>query len=383
MQYNIFKNIIWLFLFFSLTACNGFFEKDNLPPPKPLTSFRPEVTPALLWSTGVGRGVGNDYLKLKPSLDEAAIYTTSTDGIVSAFRKNNGQALWQVSTHIPITTGPGIGCDIVVVGSRVGDVIALDKTAGQILWRKKIIGEILAKPVIADGIVIIKTTNGVLLALSAETGEERWSFEHPEPNFILLGSSTPLIRDHHLIAGFADGSLAKLSLGNGRLQWIETVAIPEGAFAIQRMVDIDADPIMYQHRLYAATYQGKIALLNWRTGNIEWSQDMSSYTGMVADNERVFVSDANSHILALDANSGMTIWEQANLEFRGVTGPASMGPFIVLGDAQGYLHWINKSDGRFAARINAGSPMNAAPLVEDNRLYALTNNGTLIAYTLR
>lgn len=383
MQFKTIRKLTGLLLFFSLTACNGFFEKDNLPPPKALTAFSPEVSPALLWSTGVGSGVGYDYLKLRPSVDGRAVYASGTNGTVAAFNKATGRSIWQTNTHIAISTGPGNGCDIVVVGSRIGDIVALEKSKGKIIWHKKIEGEILAQPAIQNKTVIVKTTDGTILALSAETGDELWVFQHPEPSLILRGSSAPVIRDNNVFVGFADGNLAKLSLAQGRLDWLETVAIPEGAFAIQRMVDIDADPVIYDHQIYAATYQGKIAELTWSSGRIEWSRDISSYTGMVASDQDIFITDAKSHILSLNAKSGAFIWQQDQLEARGVTGPASMGPFIVVGDRQGYLHWINKSNGRFAARVYAGNAMNATPLVEDNVLYVMTNNGTLIAYTLR
>lgn len=384
MQYNIIKKTAWLFLFFSLTACNGFFEKDNLPSPKPLASFRPTAMPALLWSTGVGNGVrSNDYLKLGPSVDETAVYAAGTNGTVNAVNKRNGRIIWQTNVQFPITTSPGIGSGVVVVAGRKGEIAALNQATGKLCWRKTVIGEILAKPAVAHDIVVIKTTDGTLFGFSASTGAEIWLFQHQEPNLILRGSSNPVIYNDNVLAGFADGSLGKFNLQTGRLDWLETISVPEGAFAIQRMVDIDAEPIVYDHRIYAATYQGKIASLTWSSGHPIWFRTISSYTGMVADNDTVFISDAKSRVLAFNANSGSLIWEQDRLEARNVTAPAAMGPYIVLGDGYGYLHWINKCDGRLAARTNAGYAMNAAPVVDNNVLYVETNNGTLIAYKLR
>ena len=59
-----------------------------------------------------------------------------------------------------------------------------------------------------------------------------------------------------------------------------------------------------------------------------------------------------------------------------------MGNYIVVGDGQGYLHWLSKSDGHIAGRVNAGNAIYAAPIVENNMLYAQTDNGNLLAYTL-
>jgi len=59
-----------------------------------------------------------------------------------------------------------------------------------------------------------------------------------------------------------------------------------------------------------------------------------------------------------------------------------MGRYVVVGDAEGYLHWLGRTDGHFAAREKVGAGMYSAPIVENGVLYALTNGGTLVAYRL-
>ncbi|VVC76314.1 Outer membrane protein assembly factor BamB [Aquicella siphonis] len=376
---------IALFLVFtsSLSACAGFFEKDNTPEPTPLTSYAPEVTPRLLWSANVGAGAaGNDYLKLSPAVSETAVYTTSTSGTVTALSKTSGKRLWQVNTRLPVTTGAGAGDGLVVMGSRGGDIVALQESDGRQRWKASVPGEVIATPAVGSGIVVVKAVDGYTRALSASDGHELWSFQQVEPNMILRGSSAPLIRDRSLIVGFANGNLAKLNL-DGQLLWLQTVAIPEGAFAIQRMIDIDADPVVYQHRIYVATYQGKISSLDWTSGRTLWTHDISSYTGMAADDAAVYISDAKGTVWGFGADSGFVNWRQTKLEYRVISGPAAMGNYVVVGDAQGYLHWLGKQDGHFAGRVSLGSSIYAAPIVENNVLYALTNSGYLAAYTLR
>lgn len=367
-----------------LAACNGFFEKDNTPSPTPLTRFREEVKPRLLWLARAGYGVGDEYLKVSPALDDKTIYTSSSRGTVTSINKTNGRVNWQVDTYLPITSGPAADDGIVVFGTRKGDVEALHETDGRRLWTVNVHGEVLAKPAIEQGVVIIKTVNGYVLALSAQDGHELWSFQQVEPNLILRGSSSPLIGGRSIIVGFANGTLAKLGFNEGQLLWQQTIAVPEGAFAIQRMIDIDADPIIFQHHIYAATYQGKIASLDWVSGRIRWSQDISSYTGMIADDDTVYISDAKSHLWAFNADSGFIKWRQDSLEARGATGPAMIDDYIIVGDSEGYLHWLDKRDGHFVARIKikGAGALYSAPIVENNVLYALTSSGYLAAYTL-
>ncbi|RDI44803.1 outer membrane protein assembly factor BamB [Aquicella lusitana] len=375
------KNFLLIALMFFLTACSGFFDKDNTPDPKPLSHFTPEIKPVRLWSARAGSGIGDDYLKMSPGIGETAIFTASASGAVTSIDKTSGRKNWQVYTRYPLTTGPGVGNGIIVVGSRQGDVIALQQANGQERWRTTVPGAIFATPAVDRDMVIIKTIDGYTRALSATDGSERWSFQQVEPNLILRGSSAPLIQDRSVIVGYANGNLAKLTLGDGQLLWMQPIAIPEGAFAIQRMIDIDADPVVFEHRIYAATYQGKIASLDWGSGRTLWTHDISSYTGMTADANAIYISDAKSYIWSFNAESGGVNWRQTDLEHRGVTGPATLRNYIIVGDSKGFLHWLDKRDGRFVARDYVGA-MNAAPIVENNVLYVLTNSGYLVAYTL-
>lgn len=367
----------------SLAACSTFFDKDNTPEPTPLTGYTQQASPRMLWSTKVGEGArGSDYLKMNPVINETALYTTSTTGAITSLNPGTGRKNWQTHVQLQLSSGPGVGDGLVVAGSKNGMIVALRESDGREAWRVSMPGEVIAPPAVGNGYVVVKAIDGYTRAYSSRDGSPLWSHQQIEPNLILRGSSAPLIQNHEVIAGYANGNIAKLGLSDGQLLWQQMAAYPQGAFAIQRMIDIDADPIVFDQHIYVATYQGRLSSLDWTTGRTLWSHDVSSYTGMTADHNTVYLSDAKGYVWGFDAENGSVNWRQDRLKYRVISGPANMGNFVVLGDAQGYLHWLNKSDGRIAARASVGSAIYAAPVVKNNVLYALTNNGYVAAYTL-
>lgn len=383
MQIKIIKTYAFIFfLATALTGCNGFFEKDNLPPPKPLQQFTPIISPKPLWSTNVGLSSSDGYLKMNPAITEDAIYTVATTGSVTSINKYNSRKNWRVVLDKGLTSGPGVGNGVVVVANQKGDIIALAQTDGHPLWQRNIASEVISNPSIAHDLVIVKSIDGYVRALSTKNGSEVWSYQQPEPTLLLRGASKPIISGTSVISGFANGSLAKLGLKDGNLNWTQSIAVPSGGFAIQRMIDIDADPILYGHQLYAATYQGKIASVDWYTGALKWSHTLSSYTGMATDGQHVYVSDARSLIWSFNAQTGQVNWRMNALTDRWVTAPAIMGDYLVVGDKEGYLHWLTKAEGRLAARVKLGWPIIANPIVDHGVLYVLTKNGKLSAYSL-
>lgn len=381
---NKIKNsLLLIFLSSLLCACAGFFDKDNTPKPSPLVNFQPEAKVQTLWNVRPTVGAGNHYVKLLPALSDNAIYTADKRGTIAATDKNTGKSLWQISARSPITAGPGLSDQFVFVGSKEGELFALTQAKGELVWKIKTASELFATPVARSNIVLIKTIDGKLTAVSAQDGHELWHYQQNEPALILRGGSAPQMINDSVIVGFANGNLAKLTLNEGNLLWQAAIAAPTGSFAVQRMIDIDANPWVSDNRIYAATYQGRIVALDLSTGHELWSHPLSSYTGMVVDETKLYVTDANSMLFAFDKNNGKMDWQQTQLVARNTTAPVIMGPYLVVADGEGYLHWLSKADGHLVARIKVHkSGIIAAPRVDHNRLYVVTRDGHLAAYTL-
>ncbi len=381
---KIMKNLfVFTALSLALSGCSSFFDKDNTPIPSKLVDFKPELNVHRAWYTSTGPGVSDDYLKLAPSISGQSIFTASRNGTVSANDKLTGKSIWSVSTGSAITGGVTASGNLVYVGTRAGDTVAFRQTDGQIAWKANSSGEILAPVAATNNVTLIKTIDGRVSAVSSLDGHKLWQYQVTEPTLILRGSSAPQITRDSAIVGFENGNLVKLSLRQGHEQWQTSIAEPTGIFAIQRMIDIDADPVVVGNRVYAATYQGRIAALNLASGSEIWNHDISSYAGIASDGNKVYVSDAKSHIWAFNAGNGAVEWQQEDLYARTTTGPAVIGNYVVVGDAEGYLHWMSKQDGHFVARTYVSkSGIIATPIVDNNILYVYTKDGHLAAYSV-
>src|SRR5580698_11077209 len=125
-MYNQMIKSILLFIGISLllTSCL-LMEKDNTPAPMPLTTFITEIKLTRLWSAHIGSETNNDHLCMRPILGKTAIFITNASGTVTSTNKFTGHINWQVNTKLPLTTSPGIGENILVVGSHQGNIIAL------------------------------------------------------------------------------------------------------------------------------------------------------------------------------------------------------------------------------------------------------------------
>ena len=201
------------------------------------------------------------------------------------------------------------------------------------------------------------------------------------PALILRGNSSPIIIQNLVIAGLETGKLLVLSLDRGLPLTEKTIAPPRGRTEIERLIDIDSEPKTFGDTLYLVAYRGNVAAIDMRSGNLVWNRALSSYAGLDVDAQQVYVSDDTDAVLALDRRDGNTLWKQAELTGRRLTAPAASDDYVVVGDFEGYLHWLNKSDGRIVGRIRAaGKAIIAPPVVAGNTVFVYGQGGTLGAF---
>ena len=187
-----------------------------------------------------------------------------------------------------------------------------------------------------------------------------------------------------MVTGFDGGKLAALELRTGKLRWETNIATARGRSELERMVDIDSEPVVVGNTVYVASFQGQLAAVDLDSGRTLWSRNLSSHAGFGADENNIYATDDDSHIIALDRFSGATLWELEALRARGVTAPGTIGDQIVVGDLEGYLHWIDKATGAFSARSRlCDKPIIAKPIVVGKVAYAYCSDGRLASYTHR
>jgi outer membrane protein assembly factor BamB len=358
--------------------------ESNNAPPAPLVEFAPLVGIKQGWSEHFGKGADEQFLKLEPVLLNDRVYVAERRGSVAAFSAADGKRLWQAETETAIAGGPGVGEGLVLVGTSGGEVLALSETDGKLLWRVRVPSELLAAPQAAQGVVVIHSGDGNLTALSVADGKKLWSYDRGAPALTLRGTSPPLMVKDRVIVGFDNGSLAALDLKTGQVEWEAIIAVARGRSDLERMVDIDTQPVLRDDMLYVASFQGQVAAVALDGGQILWKRDVSSYAGLGVDDKNVYVTASDGTIWALDRETGAAVWKQEKLKARSSTAPAAMGSYVVVGDVEGYLHWLRREDGQFAARVQVDKTrLIAPPVAIGTQLLVYSSGGTLASYLLQ
>jgi outer membrane protein assembly factor BamB len=356
---------------------------DNAEPPAPLVEIANPIPLKELWNAHVGVGLDKQFVNLAPVVYEDHVYIADRKGRVVALDAQTGKQQWQVKTEAALSAGPGAGSGLILVGTSDAEVLALSATDGALLWKAGVSSEVLSVPQVDIDKVIVQTADGNIAALSVDNGEQLWVNDRSVPVLTLRGTSTPAVEGGLVIAGFANGKLVGLSAEKGFPVWEASIAIPQGRSEIERLVDIDGDPIIVGGIVYVTTYQGHITVIEAQTGNQGWQRDMSSHVGLGVDFSQVYVTDADSNVWALSRSTGTSVWKLDELANRKVTAPAPYEDYVAVGDLEGYVHLLSRYDGHIAARVRVDSKgIQEKPLIRNGILYVYGNSGKLSAFTM-
>ncbi len=368
-------------LFLSLAGCTSSKEK-KAELPVTLVPLVNRIDIRRLWRTEIKGEVPKLRLGLGVAVSGQRAFVASYKGQIEAFDVASGQRLWQRSLRVPMSGGPGAGAGLVVIGTLKGEVIALSDQDGAPRWRVHVNAEILAAPAVDADMVAVRSVDGRLHGLAAADGSERWVVDQQVPRLSLRGNSPPTLAGDLAVCGFDNGRVVAVIRANGTTAWETAASQQHGSSELQRLADVDAGVVSDGEDLFAVGYQGHVVRITRETGEVIWSRDLSSYRGLAVDAEAVYVATADGDVVRLDRRSGAEQWRQKGLERRQISTPTVYGGRIVVGDLDGFVHWLDPATGNFLARERIGKKrrISSAPVVAGAQLLVFSESGELVAF---
>ncbi|GLQ94915.1 outer membrane protein assembly factor BamB [Dyella acidisoli] len=380
----------------ALAGCHSF-KKENIQPPTPLAKdFKPTVQVTRVWKDRVGHGAGMSGIRMQPTVADGVLYAASTDGVIAAYDANSGKSLWEKKTRTHgwfgwgdkkrkdafYSGGPAVAGDLLVIGTLDGHVYGLNTKDGSDRWTATLPSEVVDTPAIAGALTIVRTQDGRVYGLDSATGERRWVNDQGNvPLLSLRGNGPLLITNGVVFFGSDDGKLIALRQDNGDKLWEQKLASGEGRTDIDRMSDADGGIVLDGSTLYASAYHGNLTAVDGPSGRPLWARPFSTYTSVVLTGNSLFGANTDSQVWAFDKSSGADMWKNDDLKYRWVTAPAVQGNYVVVGDSEGYVHWLQTGDGALAGRERLSKKaIRAQPVVAGDLVYIEDVLGHIAAY---
>jgi outer membrane protein assembly factor BamB len=355
------------------------------------------ATPAMTWRVGTGEGSSNQaQLASSPVLGEGRIFTIDTRAVVRAISPENGATIWQAQVrgaNAPegALFGGGVAYDNgrIYATNGAGDAAALDAKTGGLVWRVRPGGPLRGAPTVANDNVYVVTQDNQLFALNPANGATRWSGSGAVEIAGILGASSPAAAQGTVVAGFSSGELNAYRYENGQNLWQDALARTSISTSVTQLSDIDADPVIDSGRVYAVGQGGRMVAIELITGQRVWEINVAGIATPWVAGDWIFVVTDEAKLLALSRTTGGIRWMAQLTRYRDVkdkkgridwVGPILAGDRLVLANSVGQIVYVSPVDGRVLSTQTTGMSVSLQPIVANNTLYVLHDNGQLTAW---
>lgn len=360
-----------------LAGCSIFNRDKPHNPPAALVEFKTTLAAHLAWSSSIG-GAGD--FNFAPAVAGDSVFVASQDGSIMRLDAASGHQHWRIQAGMKLTSGVASDGDTIAVAGEKGAILAFD-SEGKLRWQAQATSEILSIPAVGAGVVIVRSMDNRIVAFDATTGVKRWTVVRTLPTLTLHNAPGITMNGQMAYVALPGGHLLALLANSGAARWEVAVGEPRGSTELERIADISGSPAVIGGDVCAVSYQGRIGCFDVNSGSPRWTKNLSSSVGTGVDERFVFAADEHGVLNAFSRDSGSSVWTSKLLENRGLSTPISYGRAVVVGDAQGYIHFLSREDGTMLARVATdGSPLVAAPIVAGANVIFQTHSGAVVAY---
>jgi outer membrane protein assembly factor BamB len=350
-----------------------------------------------VWRASIGHGSGKkEQLAASAVYADGKIFTIDTDAVVRAINPENGATIWQTQMRGDASSsGTLFGGGVSYAGGRLyatngtGYAAALDAAKGGVFWTVRPGGPLRGAPTIANDNVYVITQDNQLFALNPADGATRWSGSGAVEIAGVLGAAAPAAAQGTVVAGFSSGELTAFRYENGQTVWQDALSRTSISTVVTSLSDIDASPVIDAGRVYAIGEGGRMVAIELITGQRVWEINVAGISTPWVAGDWVFVVTDQDQLLCIQRTTGHIRWMAQLPAFLNPKkkkhsvdwfGPVLAGGRLVVGNSIGQLVSVRATDGAILSTIDTKMPIARAPIVANNTLYVLHDNGMLTAW---
>lgn len=352
--------------------------------------------PARVWTASIPGSTLKKRLAAAPVVGNGKLLVVDTEARVHAFDAQTGTRLW--TTQMPVgetARNTGFGGGVSYSAGRAyatngaGDVVALDAQTGAILWQQKPGGPLRGAPTLAFNSVYVMTQDNQIFALDAADGSLDWQESGSAGQSGVFGVAAPAAGQGTVVTGYSTGELTAYRYENGRTLWSDALARTSISTEVGSLTDIDADPIIDRGRVFALGQGGRMASYELVTGQRIWELNLAGISTPAVAGEWIFTLTDDAQLLAIARNSGKVRWISKLANYKNEdkkknrifwTGPVLAGNQLWVASSRGDVYRVSVSEGSASLFQNLGDSISLPPIVANNMLYILDDNGKIHAF---
>lgn len=354
-----------------LSACSSAPEK---PKPSALPSVAGSFKVQNVWKNQIGP-VPAHFLT---SVHDQQVAMVSAQGQMVLMDARTGQDIWRLNLKTPIQAGVGGDGRFFAVVTQDNELVVV--SAGQVVWRRTLPALSFTPPLVAGERIFVLTGDRAVTAFDAASGQRLWGQQRASDPLLLrqAGLLTPM--GDALLVGWG-GRLVSLNPLNGTVRWDTLIGVTRGTNEVERLVDLVAGSSRQGPSLCVRAFQTSVACLDGTSGRLVWSRPAQGHQGVDGNAALVVGTESDGKVIAWQRTTGNPLWSQEALRFRGLSLPSLWANQVVVGDQEGWVHFLSPEDGKPLQRVATdGSAITGKPVIAAQTLVVVTRNGSVFGW---
>ncbi len=308
------------------------------------------------------------------------------DGQVATVRLDDGRVVSRLEAGAHLSAAPGRDGALTAVVTTQNELKVFNDD--HLIWHTRLPTQVVTPPLVAGERVFVVGVDRTVYALDALDGRKLWLYQRPSEPLALRQAGVLAAVGDTLWAGVGPRLMA-LDPTTGAVRQEVVIGTPRGTNEVERLADLVAPParvedhLAGQDTLCVRAYQLAVGCVDALRGRLMWAAPQTGLIGPAADARMVVGADGSDRVEAWSLSDGQSLWRNERLTYRGLSHPVLLEQGVVVGDAQGYLHVLDRNDGHEVGRVEACSSAVVALRGHGGRVVAQCRDGTLAAYTLQ
>ena len=331
-----------------------------------------------------------------PSSETDELYTIDTQATVRAFDAQTGATAWATQVgydkgNRASLFGGGVAFDNgrIYATNGLGYVAALDARNGGIVWQVHPTGPLRGSPTVVGDTLYVITQDNQIYSLKTSDGSTNWSQAAALEIAGIFGSASPAVGQGTVVAGFSSGELNAYRYENGRLVWQDQLARTSIRTSVASISDVDANPVIDSGQVLAVGQGGRMVSLELISGQRQWELNIAGISTPWIAGEWVYVVTDDAKLLCVSRSNGKVRWIAQLPAFRnekakrgpiGYKGPVLAGGRLIVVSSDGTLINVDPANGSFQSQTNIKAGVRLSPVVANQTLYILDDDGRLHAF---
>ena len=317
------------------------------------------------------------------------VFFSDEKGKIYKFDIKNQRVIWELKIYesslnnYPKNIALYLNSNILYAADNLGFLYSIDTETGKPIWQQNYGVPFSSNLNFYKSILYVVNQNSRLYAFNPIDGEKIWSFESLSGLIKPSRSSSISILNNNLLFTNDVGDVTVIDLNQQVIIWTKNI-LSQNTIS-NNLIFKTSNLLIDKKDVFISSNNGDLLNFNFDTGEIKWSQKLSSIQNHISTDKYLFVLTENGFIIAFNKTNGTILWSLNLTKFSrdSKTVPSYYGLLLASNNlyatsSNGDIYKISANDGTYISHKKINSDLSRAPIIVDNRIFILNRSSELI-----